>query len=89
MMEMLELGRIDVALTNTVDGILIIKKLGYKDIDAINQPLANLALYHYIHESKKNIIPKVDAVIKKMIVSGEMEKLIKEAENQTIEIYQK
>jgi len=72
-----------------VDGILIIKKLGYKDIDAINQPLANLALYHYIHESKKNIIPKVDAVIKKMIVSGEMEKLIKEAENQTIEIYQK
>ena len=63
------------------------EKMGYKDITSINKPLANLALYNYIHESKKDIIPKVDAIIKEMIASGEMAKLIKKAENQIIEMY--
>ena len=79
-MKFLDKGRADIALTNTVDGLMVIKDLGLKDIVKISDPLATLDLYHYIHEDHQHLIPKVDAVIKQMIASGELENLIQDAE---------
>ncbi len=76
MMKMLENNRIDIALTNTLDGLIILKELGYSDIITMDKPLAVLELYHYIHASKSNIVSEVDSVIKEMIASGEMKELI-------------
>jgi|TARA_B110000196_G_scaffold289736_1_gene275511 ABC-type amino acid transport substrate-binding protein len=85
MMKFLDKGRADVALTNTVDGNLIIKKLGYTQIIPIDKPLAVLDLFTYIHQEHKDLVPKVDAMIKKMKANGEMKALVKKAEAQVIE----
>jgi polar amino acid transport system substrate-binding protein len=85
MMAFLQKGRADVALTNTVDGILVLKKLGYTDIVPIDKPLARLDLYHYIHNDHKELVPKVDAVIKQMKASGRLKTLIEKAERRVFE----
>lgn len=85
MMKYLLAGRADVALTNTVDGILSLKKLGYTNIVPIDKPLAVLDLFNYIHQDHKDIVEKVDAMIKKMKENGELQAIIKKAESQVIE----
>ena len=85
MMEYLQRGRADIALTNTVDGILILKKLRIKDIVPLEKPLAVLDLYHYIHQDHKHLVAKVDAMIQQMQESEEMDALIKSSERQVIE----
>ncbi len=85
MMEFLKRGRADVALTNTVDGILVLEKLGYKNIGPIEKPLAVLDLYNYIHEDHADIVPQVDKAILDMQKSGEMKQLIARAEAAVIQ----
>ncbi len=46
-----ERGRADVALTNTIDGMMTLKELGINDIIPIEKPLAILNLFHYIYPS--------------------------------------
>jgi len=84
MMKFLLKKRADVALTNTVDGLLVLKKLGVTNIVPLEKPLVVLDLYHYIHEDHKDLVPKVDAVIKEMKASGELDTIIKNAESQII-----
>jgi len=84
MMKFLQAGRADVALTNTVDGMLVLKKFGIKNIVPIKKPLAVLDLYHYIHEKHKALVPKVDDVIKELKASGELKRIIQNAENRVI-----
>ncbi|MCW7752970.1 transporter substrate-binding domain-containing protein [Desulfobotulus sp. H1] len=85
MMQFLQHGRADVALANTVDGMLILKKLGFEDILTVDKPLAVLDLFHYIHEKNKHLVPRVDAVISEMKQSGELDILIKKAESRIIQ----
>jgi len=80
MMEFLNRGRADIALTNTVDGVLVLEKLGYTNIGPIENPLAVLDLYNYIHEDHADIVPQVNKAILDMQSSGEMDELIKKAE---------
>ncbi len=80
MMEFLARGRADVALTNTVDGLLVLEKLGYENIGPIEKPLAVLDLYNYIHENHADIVPLVDKAILDMQSSGELKQLIAKAE---------
>ncbi len=82
-------GRADVCLTNTTDGEIIKKKFGFADIEQIEKPLAVLELFHYPHESKKDLVPKVDAQLKKMMESGELDKIIKSAEATVIDQFAK
>jgi polar amino acid transport system substrate-binding protein len=82
-------GRADIALTNTKDGLMIIQKFGFTDLEPLAKPLAVLNLFNYIHESKADIVPEVDATLKAMKESGELDELIKKAEKTVIEQYTK
>jgi len=84
MMKFLYAGRADIALTNTVDGLLVLKKLGYTNIIPVDKPLAILDLYHYIHEKNNHLVLKVDKVIKQMKANGELQKVIYKAESKII-----
>jgi len=44
-----------------------------------------LDFFTYIHQDHKDLVPKVDAMIKKMKANGEMKALVKKAEAQVIE----
>jgi len=84
MMLALDAGKIDVALTNTVDGYIVIGELGLKDINKFKKPLAVLDLYHYVHESKADIIPSVNNLIIEMNKSNELSELIQKIETKVI-----
>jgi polar amino acid transport system substrate-binding protein len=71
---------IDVALTNTIDGIIELNRLGVVDIIPLKRPLATLDLYHYIHNDHAELVPRIDSVIKEMKSNGELKALIKKAE---------
>lgn len=84
MMRFLNGGRADIALTNTVDGLMALRELEIIDIVPLEKPLAVLELYHYIHQDHIDLVSRVDTVIKNMKESGELEKLIYKAENAVI-----
>lgn len=83
-MRLVDEGLVDIALTNTIDGLMALKKLGIDNVVPIDQPLATLDLFHYIHDDHKELIPLVDSMIKEMIANGEMALIIQTAENAVI-----
>lgn len=84
LMKFLEADRAEVALTNTVDGLLTLKKLGITDIVPMDKPLKKLELFHYIHEKHRDLVMKVDKVLKGLKDSGELDKIVKKAEAKII-----
>lgn len=82
-------GLVDVALTNTIDGMLAIH---YLNLESVVVPgshaLAKLDLYHYLHPDLKYLAEKVDAVIREMKASGELEQVIQHAMRQILKGYQ-
>ena len=85
LMRFVATGRADVALTNTVDGLMALKNLGIDNVIPIDTPLVILDLFHYIHEDHKDLIPRIDEKIKEMKASGELAKMIKDAEAAVID----
>lgn len=85
MFNMLALGRADVALTNRIDGLQVIKESGIDDIIPGSDVLARLSLYHYIRKDLDYLVKPLDDVISSMIDSGELEQVIKEAEETVLE----
>ncbi|WDD97195.1 substrate-binding periplasmic protein [Thalassomonas actiniarum] len=85
MFKLLRSGKIDVALTNTLDGNLVLKRLGYKDIIAMEKPLAVLPLYHYIYQKHQALVPVIDQEIKRLKNNGDLQQLIEKAEKQIIQ----
>lgn len=88
MFRMLRKGQVDVVLTNTLDGNLVLKKLGFNNIVSIKKPLATLPLYHYIYEKNKVLVPLIDKEILRLSKNGELEKLISLAEQKVISMNQ-
>lgn len=84
MFKLLLSGRVDVALTNSIDGNLMLLKLGYDKIVPMNKPLITLPLYHYIHKDHKSLVPIIDAEIKRLKNSGALKQLIQKAEDKII-----
>jgi len=73
-------GRADIALTNTIDGLMKLKYFNINNVVPIENPLKKLELFHYIHENHKDLVPRVDAKIKEMIANGELARVIEIAE---------
>ena len=84
MFKLLLNGRVDIALTNTIDGNLALTRLGYDNIKAMERPLAILPLYHYVHKDHKLLVPLIDQEIKQLRNSGALQRLIQKAENKII-----
>lgn len=84
MMMMLQLGRADVGLTNTIDGLHTIRQNGMDDIIIGSPPLARWDLYHYIRKDKLAHINEINDVIKKLKESGELSLMISDAERRIL-----
>ncbi|WP_281561380.1 transporter substrate-binding domain-containing protein [Thalassomonas sp. RHCl1] len=85
MFRLLRSGKVDVALTNTLDGNLVLKRLGYQNIIAMEKPLAVLPLYHYIYQKHQALVPVIDQEIKRLKNNGDLQQLIEKAEKQIIQ----
>lgn len=73
--KMLDKGRVDVVVSPRSTGYALILKQNLKGIH-INEPsLTRLNLYHYVHKRHANIVSPLEAVLKKMKESGEIERI--------------
>ena len=85
-MRLVNRGIVDVALTNTIDGLVTLENLEIDDVVPIDKPLATLDLFHYVHKNNKDLIPLVDSKLKEMIANGELASIIKAAESAVITV---
>ncbi|WP_159974918.1 substrate-binding periplasmic protein [Roseobacter cerasinus] len=72
MFKLVAAGRADLALTSYLDGLASIRQLNVEGIEDVKPALNDQPLFHYVHESKKDVVPVVDAIIKGMADSGEL-----------------
>ncbi len=79
LMQALAADRIDVAVSDAFSGLAVVKKLGLKDqITVLTPRLQRNDIYHFLHEKHRDLIPKVEKVLREMQASGELESLRKE-----------
>ncbi len=88
MFELLINNKVDVVLTNTMDGNVALSRLGLQNIVVKNKPLARLPLYHYLNNKYEALVPLIDKEIIRMKVSKELDMLIKNAEEHVIRLNQ-
>ena len=71
MMDLLDLGRIDIVITAKINGLLLREEMGMKSIHPLFPPLSRKLVYHYLHEKHKELVTKIDKVFIEMKESGE------------------
>ncbi|MDA3809995.1 MAG: transporter substrate-binding domain-containing protein [Spirochaetaceae bacterium] len=84
MMQFIELGRADMALTSKIGGLAALRKTGIKNVRPLPKPVVTRELYHYIHISHSDLVPLIDSIIKEMKASGELDELIKVTEEKIL-----
>ncbi len=72
---MLKLERIEVGVLNRVSGIHFLKTMAFRNIKILEPPILKHALYHYLHIKHKKLLPRVDAVLKRMHASGRIDEI--------------
>jgi ABC-type amino acid transport substrate-binding protein len=79
LMQMLASGRIEVAVNDRFSGVLVNKKLR---LDSLVRPLSpaleHIPLYHFLHERHRDLVPRIEGVIRDMEATGELERLRRE-----------
>ena len=83
MMKFINAERADIAITNKFSGNTELKKLGLNDIIPVIT-LETLDLFHYLHEKNKDVVTKVNTVIKDMTASGELKSLREKYEKELL-----
>jgi len=81
MYEMLQAGRIDIALDTGANGAYMINKYGLTDI----QPVGTLArhdLFHILHPARRDLAPRIQSTIRQLRESRQLDKIVREREEQ-------
>jgi len=76
--KMLEHGRLDIVITDRVNGEMTLEKFGFKDIRAVGPALGTLPLFHYLHKKNIHYVKKLERVLKQMKREGVIKKITKE-----------
>lgn len=76
----LDNDRIDVAISEYLEALPIIRDLRLQKIGAHHPPLAHNEMHHYLHKKHKKLVPVIDAVLQEMYESGRMDTIQKELE---------
>jgi len=79
LMEMLANDRVEVAVNDLFSGLLVNARLGLDHrLHPLSPPLQHIDLYHFLHVRHRELVPKVEAVVRQMRASGELERLRRE-----------
>jgi len=88
MFKLLLRRKVDVVLTNILDGNSALNRLDISNVITMDKPLVRLSLYHYIHQNNKELVPFVYKEIQRMKSNGELASLILQAEKSVIQLNQ-
>jgi len=76
--QLLDKGRVDVAINPFVNGVVIINKLKLEGIHALEPPLMRIDLYHFLHKRHAALVPKITDSIRKLEASGRIDEIRKQ-----------
>ena len=76
--QLLDKGRVDVAINPFVNGVAIIKKLKLEGIHSLEPPLVRVDLYHFLHKRHAALVPKITDSIRKLEASGRIDEIRKQ-----------
>lgn len=86
LMTMLAAERVDVAVNDLFSGLLVNRRLGLDGaLRPLSPPLERILLYHFLHESRRDLVPRVEQTMRQMQVSGELERLRREITERMLE----
>jgi len=77
--KMISHGRADLTSAGRIGGLYQLKKLGITGIYPLDPPRERYALYHYLHEKHRSLVPRINEVLQKLSKTGELQKLRAEA----------
>jgi ABC-type amino acid transport substrate-binding protein len=67
------------AVSDSFSGLAVVKRLRLEDrVKLLTPPLQKNEIYHFLHEKHRDLIPKVERVVREMQASGELERLRKQ-----------
>ena len=79
LMQVLANDRIDVGISDSFSGLVSVRQQGLdEEIKVLTPPLQKNEIYHFVHEKHRDLIPRVEKVLKEMQVSGELDLLRKQ-----------
>lgn len=71
--QLLSSGKLDAVISDGFDGPLTIAQLGLADVVPLGPPFQIEPMFHYIHEKKSHLVPKVAEILADMHARGEIE----------------
>jgi ABC-type amino acid transport substrate-binding protein len=76
LVRMLDRDRFDLLVTDLFSGLVEIERLHLETrIKPLSPPLERIYVYHYLHERHRDLVPKIEAVLREMEASGELAQL--------------
>ncbi len=84
MMRFIQAGRAQLALTNPLEGMLLVKNFGFTDLELIGPTLAYEPLYHYVHKDHVELVPLINQKLQELKASGELDILVRKSEAEVI-----
>lgn len=72
---MLERGRVDVVLANRISGMAALRSLKLTGIEVRPQALVAFPVYHYLHTSRRALVPRLTQVLQDMTRERWMQKV--------------
>jgi polar amino acid transport system substrate-binding protein len=72
LIRMLEKGRVDIAVSPSVNGWYQIRKMGVEGISDLPPPIMKFDLFHYLHKKHAALAPRISEVFAQMRESGEL-----------------
>lgn len=73
LLQLLIRDRVDVIITNEIESkVLIADQFPDAGIVALDPPLTETPIYHYIHQDKSYLVGKIDQILKSMTKQGEI-----------------
>lgn len=76
LMKMLAAGHIDLAVNDRFSGLMVIHEAGLQgQIKALSPALEHIDLYHFLYKRNAALVPRLEAAIRAMRATGELEAL--------------
>ena len=87
LLNMLDHGHIDIAVTDVFSGQIAVKKLHLENrVHALQPPLQRIYLYHYLNDRHRDLAKQVEEVLRAMEADGELARLRETFVKQALEI---
>ena len=74
--QMLEHGRIDLALYTLADGAAQVRKLGLQGVVALSPTLKDVDMYLYLHRKHAALVPKIASALREMKADGSHQRIL-------------